>query len=233
MARRADRLFQIVQLVGGRRLSTADFLARRLEVATRTVYRDIADLQRQGVPIEGEAGVGYRLAAGFRLPPLMFRPEEAAALVAAARLAQNRLDPALAQALGSALSKVIGVLPSLARSQAQSLPIYAPPAAEASVLAHLQALREATATRQKLRLGYRDAGDAASRRTVRPLGCFFWGQVWTLGAWCELRADFRSFRFDRITALHPLDERFRDEPGRTLADFLRHVGADTARLELQ
>jgi predicted DNA-binding transcriptional regulator YafY len=233
MARRADRLFQIVQLVGGRRLSTADFLARRLEVATRTVYRDIADLQRQGVPIEGEAGVGYRLGAGFYLPPLMFKPDEATALVAAARLAQNRLDPVLAQALGSALGKVLGVLPPLARAQAEALPLYAPSCTDDPVLAHLQTLREAIATRQKLRLHYRDAGDAASRRTVRPLGCFFWGEVWTLGAWCELRADFRSFRFDRITALHSLDERFRDEPGRTLADFLRHVGADTARLEVR
>jgi len=230
--RRADRLFQIVQLVGGRRLSTAAFLAKRLEVSERTVYRDIADLQRQGVPIEGEAGVGYRLAAGFRLPPLMFKPEEAAALVAATRLAQNRLDPALALALGSAVGKVLGVLPPLARTQAEALPLYAPSFTEDPVLAHLQTLREAIATRQKLRLRYRDAGDAASQRTVRPLGCFFWGEVWTLGAWCELRADFRSFRLDRITALHPQGERFRDEPGRALADFLRHAGADAARLEV-
>jgi predicted DNA-binding transcriptional regulator YafY len=229
--RRADRLFQLVQLVGGRRLSTAAFLAQRLEVSARTVYRDIADLQHQGVPIEGEAGVGYRLGAGFYLPPLMLKPEEATALVAAARLAQNRLDPALAQALGSALAKVLGVLPAAARGQAQALPIYAPPFTDAPTLAHLQTLRQAIAARQKLRLRYRDAGDAESERIVRPLGCFFWGQVWTLGAWCELRADFRNFRLDRIAALHTLDERFHHEAGRTLADFLRHVGADADRLQ--
>jgi predicted DNA-binding transcriptional regulator YafY len=225
MARRADRLFQIVQRVGGRRLSTAAFLAERLEVSERTLYRDVADLQRQGVPLEGEAGVGYRLAAGFRLPPLMFRPDEAAALVAAARLAQNRLDPALAQALGSALSKVLGVLPPLARAQAEALPLYAPSCTDDPVPAHLQTLREAIAARLKLRLRYRDAGDAESERTVHPLACFYWGQVWTLGAWCELRADFRNFRLDRIAALHLPGERFQDQPGRTLADFLRHVGA--------
>lgn len=83
--RRADRLFQTVQLIRGRRLSTAEFLAARLEVSVRTVYRDVADLQRQGVPIEGEAGVGYRLGAGFELPPLMFSQGEADALVVAAR----------------------------------------------------------------------------------------------------------------------------------------------------
>ena len=94
--RRADRLFHIVQLIRGRRLTTAAFLAQRLEVSERTVYRDVADLQHQGVPIEGEAGVGYRLGTGFELPPLMFSQDEAKALVASVRLAQAWLDPALA-----------------------------------------------------------------------------------------------------------------------------------------
>ena len=86
--RGADRLFQVVQLIRGRRLSTAAYLAQRLEVSERTVYRDIADLQHQGVPIEGEAGVGYRLGQGFDLPPLMFSEDEARALVASVRMAQ-------------------------------------------------------------------------------------------------------------------------------------------------
>ncbi len=94
--RRADRLFQLVQLIRGRRLTTAAFLAQRLEVSERTVYRDVADLQHQGVPIEGEAGVGYRLGAGFDLAPLMFTLDEARSLVAAARLAQSWVDPAMA-----------------------------------------------------------------------------------------------------------------------------------------
>ena len=93
--RRADRLFHLVQLIRGRRLSTAEFLAKRLEVSERTIYRDVADLQHQGVPIEGEAGVGYRLGAGFDLPPLMFTQKEANALAASVRLAQAWLDPAM------------------------------------------------------------------------------------------------------------------------------------------
>lgn len=220
--RRADRLFQIVQLIRGRRLTTAAFLARRLEVSERTVYRDVADLQHQGVPIEGEAGIGYRLGAGFELPPLMFTQDEARALVAAARLAQSWVDAAMAGDIENALGKILSVLPPAARVSAEALALYAPAIAmNDATRAHLQALREAVQARQKLRLDYRDVNDAASRRTVRPLGCFYWGKVWTLSAWCELRGDFRGFRVDRIDAVQVLDERFRDEPGKTLADLLR------------
>jgi len=225
--RRADRLFQIVQLIRGRRLTTAAFLARRLEVSERTVYRDVADLQHQGVPIEGEAGVGYRLGAGFELPPLMFSEGEARALVAATRLAQAWLDPALARDAESALGKILSILPRPTRAAAESLALYAPGfSIEPAIQQHLQTLREATQARQRVRLDYRDAADTPSQRTVRPLGCFFWGKVWTLAAWCESRNAFRSFRIDRIAALQvDADAAFRDEPGKTLADFLRQVGA--------
>jgi predicted DNA-binding transcriptional regulator YafY len=227
--RRADRLFQIVQLIRGRRLTTAAFLAQRLEVSERTVYRDVADLQHQGVPIEGEAGVGYRLGNGFELPPLMFTQDEAAALTAAARLAQSWVDPALAADIDSALGKIVSVLPPAARVSAEAVALYAPALGmDAGTRAHLQALREAVQARRKLRLAYRDEGGAATERTVRPLGCFYWGKVWTLSAWCELRQDFRGFRADRIDALQVLEERFRDEPGKTLADLLRRVRAECA-----
>jgi predicted DNA-binding transcriptional regulator YafY len=220
--RRADRLFQIVQLVRGRRLATGEWLAGRLEVSLRTVYRDIADLQAQGVPIEGEAGVGYRMRAGFDLPPLMFTTDEAKALVACVRLAQPRLDAGLAQAADDALSKVLAVLPGSARAAAESLAVYAPVyEVDARLRRQLEALRVATETRRKVRLHYRDLKDATSERTVRPLGSFYWGAVWTLAAWCETRQDFRNFRVDRIEQLEPLNETFRDEPGRTLADLFR------------
>jgi predicted DNA-binding transcriptional regulator YafY len=226
--RRADRLVQLVQLVRGRRLATGEWLAGRLEVSVRTVYRDIADLQAQGVPIEGEAGVGYRMRAGFDLPPLMFTTDEAKALVACVRLAQPRLDAALAEAAEGALSKVLAVLPTGARAAAESLAVYAPYYEVApQVRAHLESLRTATEARRKVRLKYLDLKDVASERTVRPLGSFYWGAVWTLAAWCEAREDFRSFRVDRIERLEPLDERFRDEAGKTLADLLRREDART------
>jgi predicted DNA-binding transcriptional regulator YafY len=223
--RRADRLFQLVQLVRGRRLTTAEWLAERLEVSLRTVYRDVADLQAQGVPIEGEAGVGYRLGAGYDLPPLMFSAAEAKALVACVRLAQSRLDRGLASASESALSKIIAVLPTAARAAAESLPIYAPAyfADEDPVRHRLERVRGAIEVRRKLQLAYRDEAGRATDRTVRPLGCFYWGAVWTLGAWCEQRDDFRSFRVDRIADMVVLDEPYRDEAGKTLADFLRTV----------
>ncbi len=224
--RRADRLFQIVQLIRGRRLSTAAFLARRLEVSERTIYRDIADLQRQGVPIDGEAGVGYRLGAGFQLPPLMFTPDEAQALVAAARWAQTWLDPALATHAQDALGKILSVLPSATRASAESTSLYAPlMAVDAGTLERLQVLREATEKRYRLQVHYRDAQDAISQRVVQPLGCFYWGKVWTLAAWCEGREDFRSFRVDRIIEVSTLREHFAVEPGKTLADFVRSVSA--------
>lgn len=223
--RRADRLFQIVQIIRGRRLTTAAMLARRLEVSERTVYRDVADLQHQGVPIEGEAGVGYRLGQGFDLPPLMFTVDEARALVASVRMAQVWQDPALAQASQVALGKILSVLPMTARVAAQSMAVYAPPVGlEPVVQATLQTLREAAEAHQKVKLHYRDASDQLTQRTVRPLGCFYWGKVWTLAAWCETRGGFRSFRLDRMVRIQRLETQagqFKDEAGKTLADYLR------------
>ncbi len=220
--RRADRLFQIVQLIRGRRLTTAAWLATRLEISERTVYRDIADLQRQGVPLEGEAGVGYRLGKGFDLPPLMFSTHEAQALVAAVRIAQTWLDPQLAASSQDALSRVMSVLPARERAAAESLLVMAPPVGPEPAVQHLlQQLREAAQNKQVCNIEYRDAVDARSQRTVRPLGVFYWGKVWTLAAWCEARQDFRNFRIDRIEQLTQLEQHFSDEPGKTLADLLR------------
>ena len=222
--RRAERLFQIVQLIRGRRLSTASFLAGRLEVSERTVYRDVAELMAQGVPIEGEAGVGYRMQSGFDLPPLMFTKDEAQALVASVRLAQPRLDVALAAHAEGAMSKILAVLPGAERAAAESLAIYAPPVGpDDATRRRLETLRIAAEGRQLARIAYVDLQERRSERVIRPLGCFYWSAVWTLAAWCESRAGFRNFRVDRIERLDVLDDRFRDEPGKTLADLFRLV----------
>lgn len=222
--RRADRLFQIVQIIRGRRLTTAAHLAQRLEVSERTVYRDVADLQTQGVPIEGEAGVGYRLGKGFDLPPLMFTTQEAQALVAAVRFAQSWLDPALAAASADALGRVVSVLPSAERAAAEGLLVFVPTAGlEPGTQRVLQALREAAQAKRLAHIHYHDATDIRTERTVRPLGVFYWGAVWTLAAWCESREDFRSFRVDRIETLDVLERHYADEPGRNLADLLRSI----------
>lgn len=231
--RRADRLFQIVQLIRGRRLTTAAWLAQRLEISERTVYRDVADLQRQGVPIEGEAGVGYRLGKGFDLPPLMFSSNEAQALVAAVRIAQIWLDPQLASGAQDALSRVMSVLPASARAAAESLPLMVPPMGLDSVVQEtLAQLREAAQAKRICELTYRDVAEKRSLRLVRPLGVFYWGKVWTLAAWCESRQDFRSFRIDRIEQLKVSQTPFSDEAGRTLADLLRKVNAENKNFML-
>lgn len=227
--RRADRLFRIVQLIRGRRLTTAAQLAERLEVSPRSVYRDIAALQAQGVPIEGEAGVGYRMRRGFDLPPLMFTRQEAQALVACLRVAQPRIDAALAAHADEALAKVLSVLPEAERTAAERLSLYALPVGpDADTRERLSRLRIAAEDKIRLQIDYRDLADARSVRVVRPLGCFYWGEVWTLAAWCEMRGDFRNFRVDRIVAINALPGRFRDEPGRTLADLLRAYETDCA-----
>ncbi len=226
--RRADRLFQLVQLIRGRRLSTAAYLAERLAVTSRTIYRDVADLQHQGVPIEGEAGVGYRLGAGFDLPPLMFTQEEAKALVVAVRVAQIGLDAGLAAAAEVALGKILSVLPVAARAAAESQAVYAPlnvmTSMDATARQRLQGLREAVQAQHKVHISYCDLQGITSQRTVRPLGCFYWGKVWTMAAWCESKSDFRNFRVDRIQTSDVLELGFKQEAGKTLADFLRKEG---------
>ncbi len=225
--RRADRLFQIVQLLQRRRVMTARNLATRLEVSERTIYRDVRDLILSGVPIEGEAGVGYALPRRFELPPLMFTPEEIQALVLGSRVVESWADPDLARAAGSALAKVEAVLPDKLRHRITETPLHVPGFhVSQAVRAKLASLRSSVDRHCKVRLDYTRADGAESDRTVRPLGLFYWGATWSLTGWCELRDAFRSFRLDRIRALEPLDVPFEPEPGRTLEDFLEQSAAD-------
>lgn len=226
--RRADRLFQLVQLIRGRRLSTAAFLAQRLEVSLRTVYRDVADLQHQGVPIEGEAGVGYRLGAGFELPPLMFSQAEANALVIAARVAQVWMDDELARELDCALGKIMSVLPATARVAAEAQALFSLGSGlDPRTQETLKRLRNAAHAQQFVELEYLDLKEQLSTRRVRPLACLYWGKVWTLSAWCEVREDFRAFRIDRVNRCEVLERTFQHESGKTLADLMRRVQCET------
>jgi predicted DNA-binding transcriptional regulator YafY len=143
-------------------------------------------------------------------------------------LAQAWLDPAMAGDAEAAWSKIVSVLPPAARATAEGVPLYAVVIEpDAATQRSLQLLREAVHARRKVKVRYLDAGGRESRRVLWPLGCFYWGSVWTLGAWCEARQDFRSFRVDRMAAVEVLDERVGHEAGRTLADYLRSVKAST------
>lgn len=219
--RRADRLFQIINLLRGGRLTTARALAEHLEVAERTIYRDIAHLQACGVPIDGAAGLGYVLRAGYHAPPLMFDREEITAIVAGVRLVKAFGGPAMARAADSALGKVEAALPETLQSALNAVEIHAlAPRISPETRDRLDAIDAAIPARRRLHIVYHDAEARRSERALRPLGLWFWGATWTLTAWCELREDFRHFRVDRIDALE-MGDAFRDERGKTLADFYR------------
>ncbi|MGC4001333.1 MAG: YafY family protein [Anaeromyxobacter sp.] len=221
--RRADRLFRIVQRLRRRGVHTARALAEELEVSERTVYRDVRDLMRSGVPILGEAGVGYALPKGYDLPPLMFDEEEIEALVLGARVVQSWADRDLARAAGSVLSKVEAVLPAHLRERLLGSAVFAPAfVVPPEVAAGLGPLRGAIKDRRKVRFAYVDKEGAGSARTVWPLGLFFWGRTWSLAGYCELRQGFRNFRSDRIRELEVLEEQYERLQGRRLEDLLRH-----------
>ncbi|WP_298293810.1 YafY family protein [uncultured Litoreibacter sp.] len=219
--RRADRLFQIVQHLRGGRLTTAADLAERLEVSPRTIYRDVADLMANGVPIDGEAGLGYMMRDGYDLPPLMFTRAEVTALVAGARLIRAWGGAAMALGAENALDKIETILPADALQKARSVHVYAiaPDGMNDVLRRRLDAMEEHIAASERLELSYRDKSGAPTERIVRPLGVWFWGQVWTLVAWCELRNDFRMFRVDRVEEMS-VQGRFDAESGKTLSDFL-------------
>ena len=229
--RRAERLFQIVQLLRSRNVTTAARLAEELEVSERTIYRDIADLVSSGVPIDGEAGVGYIMRGGFDLPPLMFTPEEIEALVLGARVVMSWTDPTMARAARDVLGKVEAVLPERLRASLAETALFAPNFGGRRETPNLTALRTCMRERRKVRFGYTRGDGARSIRTVQPLGLFFWGATWSVVGWCEHRDAFRSFRLDRIEGLRVLEQNFEDVPGRTLNDYLRDAGlaANAAR----
>src|SRR5262245_31026012 len=174
--RRADRLFQIVNVLRrGRTATTAAHLAERLGVSERTVYRDVRDLILAGTPIDGEAGVGYRIRPGYDLPPLMFDRDEIQAIVLGARLVRQFGDPALARASDAILGKVAAILPKDLSSLVGDTRLFVPSTIGASGPADALAIaREAVNARRKLELSYAKADGAATTRTVRPLGIFFW-----------------------------------------------------------
>jgi predicted DNA-binding transcriptional regulator YafY len=216
--RRADRLFDIIQALRTASAPvTAASLAERLEVTVRTVYRDVATLQARRVPIEGAPGLGYVLRRGFDLPPLMFTTAEIEAIAVGARLVGRTGDPGLQDAADSVLSKVTVVLPEALRAYLAAAPIYVSSSgAPAAGRADLAAVRQAIRDERKLRIAYVDEKEARSERVIWPIAVAYYVQATLIGAWCELRRDYRHFRADRITALSLLDERYPSDNGRLM-----------------
>ncbi len=223
--RRADRLFTIVQLLRGGRHVTARALAHQLEVSERTIYRDVDELTLCGVPIEGEPGRGYRLPKTFEIPPLMFERHEIEALVVGARFVEAWCGPGLAASARSALARIRGVVPAALLGHVDDARVYTMRFGQSLAIANFEVVHQAIGQQRRLIIDYAgEDGAATLDRTVRPLGLYFWGKVWTLAGWCELRDDFRSFRVDRIRQPR-IGEPFETEPAKSLEAFLARVGA--------
>lgn len=224
--RRADRLFLLVNALRGRRAAVpAHVLAESLGVSLRTVYRDVADLQVSGVPIEGEAGVGYVLRKGADIPPLMFNADELEALVVGTRFVRAFGGARLGASAKAALLKIEAVLPPELHARSERSRIFAPEVARLESSGLIDRLHAAIEARNVLRLAYRDQDGQTSTRDIEPLCLAFWGGSWTIGAWCRLRADFRSFRPDRIDGIAETGEIFADDAARGLEAYLRRVGS--------
>ena len=216
--RRADRLFDILQILRvAKAPMTAAAIAERLEVAARTVYRDVATLQARRIPIEGARGIGYVLRRGFDLPPLMFTDDEVDAITVGARLVRRLRDPGLRRAADSVLAKVTTVLPAALRGGITMAPFLVSDGSAAEPKGiELSELRRAIRETRKLRIVYSDAQGQQTDRTVWPIAMVYYVDVTLLGAWCELRNDFRHFRVERIVTSEISAELFPTDGGKLL-----------------
>ncbi|MBZ9853853.1 YafY family transcriptional regulator [Mesorhizobium sp. CA13] len=199
---RSERLLDLIQTLRRHRMPVSgQSLADELGISIRTLYRDIATLQGQGAPIEGEAGLGYVLKPGFMLPPLMFSDEEIEAVVLGSRWVAKQPDTRLSAAAVNALAKIASVLPDDLREDLNATALLVGPPAATVESIDLGLVRQAIRNERKLDFFYRDAGGAGSRRVVWPFALGFFDKVRVVVAWCEMRQDFRHFRTDRIAEL--------------------------------
>jgi predicted DNA-binding transcriptional regulator YafY len=213
---RAERLFQLVQILRRHRAPvTGDVIARELEVSIRTVYRDIASLTCERVPIRGEAGVGYVLDDGFDMPPLMFTVDELEAVMLGVRWVARRGDGQLSRAAKDAAAKIGAVLPEQLKPYLFDASLIVPPRAGMALDAvDVAALRAAIRNGRKVEIRYHNEANEVTRRVIWPLGVAYFEATRNVIAWCELREAFRYFRTDRIEEISYLDQRY---PGRRKA----------------
>jgi len=220
--RRADRLFDIIQtLRTAKGPVTAAALADSLEVTVRTIYRDIAALQGSRVPIEGAPGLGYVLRRGFDLPPLMFTSEEADAVAVGVRLLRRLRDPKLQAAAERVLAKLAAVVPAPLQPHLVAAPVFVSDgSAPLPTGIDPAELRAAIHEARKIAIAYVDENECRTERTIWPIAMAYYVDATLIGAWCELRQDFRHFRVDRIVRAHLLDERFPVDKGKLMAEWL-------------
>jgi predicted DNA-binding transcriptional regulator YafY len=220
--RRTDRLFDIIQTLRvAKQPMTAATIAERLEVTVRTVYRDIATLQARRIPIEGAAGIGYVLRRGFDLPPLMFTADEIDAIAVGARLVRRLRDPGLQDAADSVLAKITTILPEALRAGVVSAPFYVSAGQAATPEGiDLSDVRYAIRETRKMRITYADASGQRTNRTIWPIAMAYYVDATLIGAWCELRVDYRHFRVERIVTSTLLEDIFSTDGGKLVEGWL-------------
>lgn len=220
--RRADRLMKLVHYLRRmRRAVTAERIATDFDICKRTVYRDIHDLMNTGVPIYGEAGVGYVIDKKYHLPPVMFDPDELEAIALGIAMVRNWTDEPFAEKANSAYEKIQAALPENLLTELQQLATYSSPSsAKIPWQVSFSDIRECIRQKQKIKFTYIDLKEKTTKRKIRPLSLIFFGPVWLLLGWCEKRKDFRNFRLDRMKELNVTAELFRDEKGKTLEDYI-------------
>jgi len=223
---RSERLLDLIQILRRhRRPVSRHTLADEVGISIRTLYRDIATLQGQGAPIEGEAGLGYVLKPGFMLPPLMFTDEEIEAIVLGSRWVAKQPDKRLAAAATDALAKIAAVLPDDLREDLDATTLLVGPRAENTETVDLGVVRQAIRDERKLGFLYRDAGGSASKRLVWPFALSFFDKVRVMVAWCETRQDFRHFRADRMSDLIETEIRYPRRRQAMLKEWRATLGA--------
>ena len=221
---RTDRLFELILLLRrARRAVTAAQLAEALDVAPRTIYRDVATLMAMRVPIDGEAGVGYIMRSGYDLPPLMLDREEVEAVAVGVQLLNRTGDRDLQSAARRVAAKIAGVLPEPRGDEMDDgrfvVSDFGTPAA-----ANMGMLRSAVRESRRLSLLYRDGQGQLTERTCLPIAVIYYTEVTVLAAWCELRNDFRHFRADRILECHESGDSFADSAPQLRRDWHSRQG---------
>jgi predicted DNA-binding transcriptional regulator YafY len=217
--RRVERLFRLVNELRARGVCRAEDLADYFEISMRTVYRDIAHLQGSGLPIEGEAGVGYLLRPGFDLPAMTFTFEQLDALAMGLSFVEAAGDTSLSQAAAEVRAKLQATLPEPDLRKLENAPMFAS-RRDGRASPFTKIVRRAIRDSSVLQLEYRDEARKLSSRRVRPLAIWAFTDGWLFAGWCELRKDFRAFRFDRISAVEETGERFDDNPKQNLRAYL-------------
>lgn len=201
--RRADRLLQIIQILRRyKKPISGEFIANELEVSLRTIYRDIQTLIIEGVPINGEAGVGYILGKGYDLPPLMFKKDELEAIILGLKWVGRRGDDALIRASKDAIAKINVVLPKDLKPILEEVALVVPPNFETSKdNIDVAIIRKAIRENYKISFEYQREDGQISQRTIMPLAISYFERVRLIISFCELRNDYRTFRTDRIKGL--------------------------------